>query len=814
MNLNDNYNSRKRLKKRKFNDSINKYKKENPSLIKKKELEINTNIIGEDLPYPKPPTKLGDIYKKLIKKENILNSNLMNRFGKNNSFKRISLSAPKRGFLKKPSGKTINISRRNIYLNSQNDSSFFDRKNDPTDISDSDYKNKYSMIVPSSSNYYRDHSNRISYKPILTTTNYNINTERRSESISEKNNLIVILNKQNKELRIKNREMRFQMNELLNKQKLIKNDNQNLSNENQKLLMDIERLENDFEYYKNMTLNELENKTNKISKLSEDLVKMKNIIDTKGYENINLENNDSYPQNFYNYKNNAYQNENQEFDYNEENDENDVNNNNIIELNDFNNNLINHINNLELKNQNILNQKKENEKILNQKMNNLIIANKKNNNIIANLKNENEKLKNSIQNQSQNNKNLNELKEKIAFLENENNQLKSVKNIMDNNAYKLIEERNQLLEENQNLKNSLNKIDLRSTPSSNNYAIENINLKAQLEKKEEQLKFQQIRINGLSKGNKNSKEEINNLKKKISELENLNNNLNSINNKLKINISSSVNKSNSSTSNQFLQNEIIELKKENEEKKYEIAQLKNQIENYNIKIPVEDNEQNQGIDTFNIKINNDIITKNNIIEKLEKENNSIKNFYQKLSKENLQLKEKIQLLQNGQDEGLINTLDKFKEEIKDKEEQIQILIKENINIRKKIKNSNDDNNINNEDEEEKEIDLNNIGYENNPFRPTMNSQGLTDADKIKLYKERLKEYEINNISDKLQIKTLKEDIKKYLAKIKYLETFGGLIKDINEFISLLNQVLINCKLKGEQKEALDKIIEALNNYNP
>ena len=811
MNLNDNFNSRKHLRKRNINDSIKKYKKENPSLIKNKRLVINTNIKGEDLPYPKAPTKLGDFYNKYIRKDNTVNSNLIQRFEKNNSYKRISSSAPKHHFLKRATAKTNNISRRNLYLNNLNESSFIDRRNELTDISESDYKYKYSVIVPSSSNYYGDHNNRITYKPILTTTNYNINTERRSESISEKNNLISILNKQNKELRIRNREMRFQMNELLNKQKLIKNDNQNLSNDKKELIMEIERLENEFEYYKNMTLNELETKTNKISELSEDLVKMKNIIDTKRYENINLESSGSYRQNLYAFNNNAYQDENQDLEYNDENYEEDNNNdNNNIELNNINNDLINHINNLELENRNILNQKKANEKILNQKMNNLIMANKKYNNIIANLKKDNEKLKNSIQNQSQNNKSLNELKAKIALLEKENKELKSTKDIMDNNTLKIIEERNQLLEENQNLKESLNKMELNAPSTSNNYAIENINLKAQLDKKEEQLIFQKIQMNGLSV-------KINNLNKKISELENMNNNLNSINNKLKINISSSANKSYNSTSNQILQNEILELKKENEEKDNEIEQLKNQIENYNNKIPNEDNEQNYGIDTFNIKVNNDIIEKNNIISKLEKENNSIKNFNQKLSVENIQLKEKIQLLQNGQDEGLINTVDKFREEIKDKDEKIQILIQENIKLRNKIKNNNDDNNINNEDEEEKEIDLNNLnntGYENNPFRPTMNSQGLTDADKIKLYKQRLKEYEINNISDKLQIKTLKEEVKKYLAKIKYLETFGGQIKDINEFTSLLNQVLINCKLKGEQKEALDKIIEALNNYNP
>ena len=799
MDLNDNYNSKKNMKKRKYNDSINKYKKENPNLIKKKKLEINTKVNTEDLPYPKIQPKLRDIYSNYIDKENSMNSALMNKFEKNKSYKKISLSAPKHHFLKRSSPKRNNILQRNK-LKPHNETSFFERNNEITDISDNDFKKKYSALLPSYSNNYTDHSNRFSYKPILTSTNYNINTERRNETISEKNNLIVILNRQNKELRQRNREMKFQMNDLLNKQKMIRIDNQNLSNDNKKLLMEIERIENEFDYYKNMTLNELETKTNKISELSEDLIKMRNIIDTKKYENINSGNNDEYHQNYYNYNNNAYQDENQDFDYNEDNFEENINNdNNIIELKNINNNLINHINNLELENQNILNQKQENEKILNQKMNNLILANKKYNNIIVNLKKDNDYLKNSIQNKNKNNESLNELKEKITILEKENNSLKSTKKIIDNNILKLIEEKNKLMEENQNLKNSLNKIDFKSPSSSDNLYIENMNLKNQLDKKEEQLKFLQIQKNGLSKGNKGFKEEINNLNKKILELENMNKNLKSINN---------------STNNQFLQNEIIQLKKKNEEKEHEIEQLKIQLENYNNMQLIEGKEQNHGIDTFNIKINNDIIEKNNKIENLEKENNNIKNYNKKLSTENIQLKEKIQLLQTGQDEGFINTLDILREEIKDKDVKLRILIEENLNMKNKMKNSNDNNNINIEEEEEKEIDLNNIGHENNPFRPTMNSQGLTDADKIKLYKQRLKEFEINNVSDKLQIKILKEDIKNYVAKIKYLETFGGQVKDINEFSSLLNQVLINCKLKGEQKDNLNKIIEALNNYNP
>jgi len=207
--------------------------------------------------------------------------------------------------------------------------------------------------------------------------------------------------------------------------------------------------------------------------------------------------------------------------------------------------------------------------------------------------------------------------------------------------------------------------------------------------------------------------------------------------------------------------------------------------------------------------------KNNNIERLEKEINNLKNANNKILMENTQLKEKIQLIQSAQDEGVVITLDNYKEELNDRKKQIQKLIEDNKNLRSKIQNKNtmNINNYNENEIEEKEIELNNNKNEFNPFRPTMNSQGLTDADKIKLYKERLKELELTNESDKKQIQTLKEDIKTMKSKIKNLETFGGQVQDMKDFINLLNQVLIHCSpKKKEQKDALNKIVGILNNY--
>ena len=210
-------------------------------------------------------------------------------------------------------------------------------------------------------------------------------------------------------------------------------------------------------------------------------------------------------------------------------------------------------------------------------------------------------------------------------------------------------------------------------------------------------------------------------------------------------------------------------------------------------------------------MNKEIEEKNEQIEKLEKQINNLKENLDKKAMENSELKEKLQLMQSGKDEGLLNTLDNLREELKDKQKQIQNLINENKKIRNSIQRPHSNiNKINNQlnDEEEKEIDLNNKSTEHNPFRPTMNSQGLTDADKIRLYKERIKEYELTIESDKIQMKALKEDIKALKGKVKYLETFGGQIKDINEFVSLLNQILIGFKQKNMISISSDR-----NSYN-
>ena len=73
---------KRKIKKRKKKKGKKKKNNVNLNLIG---IKNNNNIKGEDLPYPKAPTKLGDFYNKYIRKDNTVNSNLIQRFEKNNS---------------------------------------------------------------------------------------------------------------------------------------------------------------------------------------------------------------------------------------------------------------------------------------------------------------------------------------------------------------------------------------------------------------------------------------------------------------------------------------------------------------------------------------------------------------------------------------------------------------------------------------------------------------------------------------------------------------------------------------------------------
>ena len=1012
----------KRLKKTRYNDSLGKYKTKYQNLIHKQKNEANQNInqnknINTSTNQNKFEEALTNLKSGLVEssqdieiKEKKQEYKPIRRHNFTNT-QRSSLSVPKYHILRPTTPKRVfNLAKRKIYINTpktMNDSSYFKTAENFVVYPEVDRNNRY---VETLRPKYRNYS-RPSFRPLLTSTDFGINMKSninnfidntRGKELITLNN---ILTKQNKELRQKAREMRYKINDLLNNIKLIRMDNQKNNDEKKKLLMEIKNLENQLDYNKNMSLNELELKSNTITKLNEELMHLNALVDEKENEILNLNekinmsvnnnnNNNKYRsmkqhRNVYN-NNNNNNNEIKELEYNLNEDiiNNDINNQELSNMN--NNELINIINNLKEEINNLRFEKENNEQ-KNKMMNNNLIDNK--NKLIANdekinnllqenqnvkkkyqkLKNEYEKMKNYVShNQSQRvsfgklqteyeNK-LNELTQQCNELHNENNMLKNAinnsggnnqqnQNINDENMdnqlliqIKYLNEENNMLKEQlnqqkvnnnymdaqelnpddneqinylknkiddknneinkykdqlQNLVNQLNeyKNNTENLSNENNYLQqekEEMNRTISELKNENQKKLRTIanlqnKVNSLSldienansglknnsynnnqnQNNQDLEQQILLLNEKNEELQEQLNNLNNNNNNNFVNNNNDMNQimkekkeliaKNNELKNELisLQNNIHELEEENHKNILQISrnnELENQLketkkeceiyltelkikENENQKllnmIKNNENEKVEGegddnnieeINQFNIRLNEDIEVyktqleeKNAQIEKLENEVNNYKTINNKILQDNTQLKENIQLIKSGQDEGLIITIDNLKEELKDKNLQIQKLIEDNNILRNKSNRSKSNRNshvnnikINNDDDEEKEIDLNKHDF--NPFRQTVNSTGLTDADKVKLYKDQIKEYKLINESDKIQIKTLKEDIKMLKSKVKNLETFGGKMKDLNEFISVFNQALLNYKpKKAEQKDALNRIIDALNN---
>ena len=751
-----------------YNDSISKYKRENPKLIKKKKLQIDTNV--ESLPFHNLKNTFNEFSNNFTEKQNVLNYIPIKKLEITNKLNiRTSRSVPKKGFLRK-SIRTQNYNNLRNYnnLNTPENTSFLNTSNDFSDLTMTyNYRNRNDPLY----NQIEGFSTRTSYKPNSNKTKFNMNNGYISDISKTTNNekyFINILSKDNQKLRQRNREINLLLKDNLKKQETLKMNYQNLYNDKQMLLMKAKHLQNELNNYKNMSLNQIEIRNNKIRELNEKMMKMKTMIDVKKNQFYNLSNdNKHYISKIIQPNKNVYENQNVK-------NETPKSEYNIESKN--NNNLANQINNLLLEKQKILLEKKNNETLLNQKINKLIQINKKYYNTIENLKKEQQN-PNIISNHFQ--KNMKELNEKISILQNENNLLKEKLSITDNNLEQLIKERNNLIQENIVLKNKQTSLSMKLSTSYKDFTEENNILKNKLNDKEKELESYRNQITNINALNNDQFSQGNiDLKKKIIELEKINKSL------LK--------------------------EKEN-------IYSNNQLENNESK---RDGEKELGFEgqKLNIKFKNEIEEKNKKIEQLEKANLINKNNSNKLLLENNELKEKIQLIQNSQDEGLIYTIDNLKEELKDKNKSILKLIEENKNMRNTMndKNINYISNFNSNNEgDEKEIDLNNNNNINeyNPFRITMNSQGLNDVDKIKLYKERIKDFQIINESDKKQIQTLKEDIKIMQSRIKYLETFGGQIQGTNEFIYLLNQVLINCKpQRKEEKDALEKIINVLNNF--
>ena len=400
---------------------------------------------------------------------------------------------------------------------------------------------------------------------------------------------------------------------------------------------------------------------------------------------------------------------------------------------------------------------------------------------------------------------INQLNIKVNNLENENfskeQQIKNLSNL-NNKLSKLVKNAN-----NDNCQQEFNNKDLnyneRLEQKISLLERKNEILQEHLKNKSNNEKINHDKINkilleknNLLKTNCNLEKEILTLKFHIDELEN-ENNCNSLNlqkidelerelketkNECEINLNELKDKQNE---NQKLLNIIKNKEKEN-------THIKNEFENnYDGKSGIIDTGDN--INTiFKEKIEN-----------LEKELDNCRTKNDKLFIENSTLKERMDSIKSEPDVKLLITIDNLKEELKNKNSEIKKLINENNYLR---------NSANNNNEEERDIDLNNNKNKKNSFGNNVNSSGFNDADRIKPLMDEIKNYQLESDSDKKQIKTLKEDIKIMKGKIKDLETFGGEMKDMNEFFSLLNKALLNYKpKKKEQKEALNKIMVVLNN---
>jgi len=708
---------------------------------------------------------------------------------------------------------------------------------------------------------YRDILNINNSKAMAyNNANYNINSEYNYYTIKSSNNsnnnknkeitnLHNIITNQNKNLRQTIRDMRLKMNDLLNEIKLIKLENNRLNGDKRKLLVRITNMENELNSNKNLSYNELEKKSNKITLLNENIMKLNALLNEKENEIIKL--------------NKLHINAINELnvDYGD-----GKNNNNLLkQINDLKNEI------KKLKNEkNQLNQrvmKNGNLKIsFNGKITNLIQENQKLKNLNNNFKNENEKMKNYLSN-IQNEKislenNYNSLSHKLNELKSENDVLKKTSEKQLRNSSKekqLINQINQLLKENNSLKVNLNQNNIDIENNNNNHFQELNFMKKELEEKNKKVKELNEKMSNLTnqnnilrnknedlhKTNSQLKSDVDKLRLKMSTSDNSqrqldsnkqnykNNNLNNshleqikkLEDKNK-ELNEKLNEYQKNIRNKIDVNKILKHENENSDLKNEIMDFKNKVDELEqqlemketenkrllkiLKIKHEEVDQLQGEIThannvssssiFNImdmneemiELKKNIDEKNKEITKLNKEIEQYKNDKNKLLQENTKMKEKLQLIENGNEEGLTITFDNLKEEIKDKNLQIEKLIKENNTLKNAYPGNEK------EDEDDK----------------TFSSIGLAKSEKIKILEEEIKELKLISDSDQIQIKTLKEDIKGLQSKLKNVETLNGQMKDFNEFTSLFNQAILNYKpKKKEQKEALNRINEVINNFS-
>ena len=520
-------NSKKDIKKKyRYNDSLGKYKKENPNLVKKrKKVDLSLKNEGADI---------SNISSQINEKNNILNYNQIGRLELCQKYRnKTSTSIPKYHVLKASTPKRdFNFQKRNLHLNSKNiNNTTYNKKID-------DFNNAFEFETRNTISHFQT--------PFFTITNrnysnyskpnieYNISKDRSNyildnAKLKQISNLDNILNKHDTESSQINKEI----NEL-------RNINKKLYIENNNILMKFKALKKESDIT-NDALNDLNIKNKKIRELSDEFKKLKIIMPSfaffsniiawidmiflKEKENENI----NYFENIFKNNNNLKENFQEEFEYNVDNSEN-INNNN--ELNNIINNLNKQINILKQKNKDLLSEKQKIMQMSNEKINKIIKDNNKGHeNIVNKLKME-IKNKNNIISQIQNQNS--DAEKKIKSLNTLNNELQKKLSEKDNLISALIQEKNelkeQMMQERNNIKSSQSFKESKTSILENNKI-----LKDELDKKIA---------------------EIDALKKKNHKLEDDNNLLNSENINLKEKITSYIN------TNNDLNQKIIQLQKE------------------------------------------------------------------------------------------------------------------------------------------------------------------------------------------------------------------------------------------------------------
>ena len=509
----------------------------------------------------------------------------------------------------------------------------------------------------------------------------------------ELNNMNIILKRQNKELRIIIRENKYKINDLLNNIKFLRFENQSLNNDKKKLLMHISNLENNLDINKNLSMNELELKSNQIIKLNDEIMRLNYILEEKQNEIVILNTNNR----------NAFS----EYNYRVPKEE-----NNIINIQ----NLQKVINDLKNENDYLKNKNKENgisnssiNNINEDRINKLIKENQKYKSIYNNLKNEYDKMKNytlNIKNQrysfekekNEYLKSIDSLTLQLNNLQIENNSLKNYvtnnkkeSNNNINNENQLKNKINKLLEENKKLRNQIEQ--------NNNNNIEFNYLKNDVEEKNNEIKdlyeklknlmsqLNSYKINYSEMRTKNSKLqlEIVQLNNKINSLENdiINNqqqirDLDNLNNKLKIKVNS-IN-SGSLNFNKQTEQQLLILKQKNEELEEQLLNSNNNIARQKKELIIENSDLKNKILNLNAQVdelenenhNNklEICKLNELVKQLKEANNESQLYFNEIKDKDNEIKRLLEIIKNKENEN---------EQLQGKFSSNNIIVKRDVN---------------------------------------------------------------------------------------------------------------------------------------